>query len=134
MPPPQPTTPAGGAQKAVPSLPTQPKTAPAPEAIPPLPTPKTPPAPAKATQHPPSSILPPNAATLSTEIHERASRILGQSADPTLIQDFVGAAGGDPKRLRALLEEINKENLYYEFPFMLTSELSRRCEERRGES
>ena len=120
MQPPQPTAPASGEPKATPFLSTPPK---------------TPPAAAKATQpHPPSSIQQPNDTNLAAEIHRMASHILGQSADPTLIQDFVGAAGNDLKLLFAVLAEICRENLYYEYPFVLTSELLRRCQERRSKS
>jgi hypothetical protein len=131
-------------QNTIPSRPTAPNTPPpaaakATQSQPPIPQPnattlstaaKTPPA-ANTTQ-PHSPIPQSNAPTLPATIQELASRITGQRAVDTLIQELQKAAHNDLKLLHGVLEKMDMEDSRYDptLPAMFINVVFRRCQER----
>ena len=71
-------------------------------------------------------------AALANEIHGLASRMIGQPADLKIILALEAAADNDLKRLRAVLEEMDKRGDRYDpkFPTMFFNEVFRKCHAR----
>jgi hypothetical protein len=100
----------------------------------PIPTKRTPPATSVKTEFPGQPYTASRAArspsaALANEIHRLASCIVRQPADAKMILALEGTADNDLKRLRTLLEEMNKRGEGYDptYPTMFINEVFRKC-------